>query len=249
MPKPQPASLDTLYTGREDSNWVQAEGYVAAVGESGGTLQLTVVEGVHTFVVYVTTPAAWPATCWMPGCGWKAFAAPFQRAAPTDRHQAVRAGLEICHHPQAGGRQHGGYPRNAHLQPAAILARGAASRSRSRHADAGRCRAAPHLSKTPRRDFGWRRLCRRTFTRATKWKRRAAGSGRVLPDSATRRGAADGAAAPLIRRTPRRRTLWPAPAIPSWCAWKPPWWTMSRRSPTRAGGAGGRPAVQRAPAV
>ena len=53
MPYPSPANLDTLFTGREDSNWVQAEGYVAAVGESEGALQLTVVEGMHTFVAYV----------------------------------------------------------------------------------------------------------------------------------------------------------------------------------------------------
>src|ERR1035438_5569345 len=53
MPKPKPLNLDTLYTGREDSNWVQAEGYVAAVRPGGGTLQLTVVEGVHTFTAYV----------------------------------------------------------------------------------------------------------------------------------------------------------------------------------------------------
>ena len=53
MPKPKPLNLDTLYTGREDSNWVQAEGYVAAVQQSGSALQLTVVEGVHTLTVYV----------------------------------------------------------------------------------------------------------------------------------------------------------------------------------------------------
>ena len=53
MPPPSPASLDTLLTGREDSNFVAAEGYVAAVGESGDALQLTIVEGIHTLVVYV----------------------------------------------------------------------------------------------------------------------------------------------------------------------------------------------------
>ncbi|HEY1219016.1 MAG: response regulator [Bryobacteraceae bacterium] len=53
MPKPRQASLDELYTGREDSNWVQAEGNVAAVQEDQGVLQLTVVEGVHTFVTYL----------------------------------------------------------------------------------------------------------------------------------------------------------------------------------------------------
>ena len=53
MPKPRPASLDALYTGREDSNWVQAEGYVAEVQTGSDTLRLTVVEGVHTFAVYV----------------------------------------------------------------------------------------------------------------------------------------------------------------------------------------------------
>jgi signal transduction histidine kinase/CheY-like chemotaxis protein len=53
MPEPSPASLDTLFTGREDGNYVQAEGYVAAVQVSGDALQLTVVEGVHTFVAYV----------------------------------------------------------------------------------------------------------------------------------------------------------------------------------------------------
>ncbi len=54
MPKPRPASLDTLYTGREDSNWVQAEGNVSAIRELDGVLELTVVEGVHTFVVHIT---------------------------------------------------------------------------------------------------------------------------------------------------------------------------------------------------
>jgi len=53
MPQPSPASLDTLFTGSQDSDFVQAEGYVAAVGESGDALQLTMVEGVHTFVAYV----------------------------------------------------------------------------------------------------------------------------------------------------------------------------------------------------
>jgi signal transduction histidine kinase/CheY-like chemotaxis protein len=53
MPPPSPASLDTLFTGSEDGNFAQAEGYVAAVGESGDALQLTMVEGVHTFVAYV----------------------------------------------------------------------------------------------------------------------------------------------------------------------------------------------------
>ena len=56
MPKPRPVSLDTLYTGSEDGNWVQAEGSVAAVQEGDGTLVLTVVEGVHTFLVHMTHP-------------------------------------------------------------------------------------------------------------------------------------------------------------------------------------------------
>ena len=58
MPKPRPASLDTLFTGREDGNWVQAEGYVAAVRQSGSAVQLTMVEGVHTFVAYLIEPGA-----------------------------------------------------------------------------------------------------------------------------------------------------------------------------------------------
>jgi signal transduction histidine kinase/DNA-binding response OmpR family regulator len=53
MPTPRPASLDTLYTGREDGNWVQAEGYVAAIQKLESTFRLTVVEGVHSFGVYV----------------------------------------------------------------------------------------------------------------------------------------------------------------------------------------------------
>jgi signal transduction histidine kinase/CheY-like chemotaxis protein len=56
MPKPRPASLDALYTGSEDGNWVRAEGNVAAVQEGEGTLVLTVVEGVHTFIGYVPLP-------------------------------------------------------------------------------------------------------------------------------------------------------------------------------------------------
>jgi signal transduction histidine kinase/DNA-binding response OmpR family regulator len=57
MPEPRPATLDTLFTGSEDSNWVQAEGYVSAVQPGdAGTLQLTVVEGVHTFVVVLADP-------------------------------------------------------------------------------------------------------------------------------------------------------------------------------------------------
>jgi signal transduction histidine kinase/CheY-like chemotaxis protein len=58
MPQPSPASLDTLFTGREDSNWVQAEGYVAAVRQSGDALELTMVEGVHTFPAYLTDGGA-----------------------------------------------------------------------------------------------------------------------------------------------------------------------------------------------
>jgi signal transduction histidine kinase/CheY-like chemotaxis protein len=54
MPQPRPASLERLYSGREDSSWVQAEGYVSAVEESGGALALTVVEGIRTFPAYVT---------------------------------------------------------------------------------------------------------------------------------------------------------------------------------------------------
>jgi signal transduction histidine kinase/CheY-like chemotaxis protein len=56
MPKPRPVSLDTLFTGIEDGNWVQAEGNVEAVQEGKGTLVLTVVEGVHTFQVHVIPP-------------------------------------------------------------------------------------------------------------------------------------------------------------------------------------------------
>ena len=58
MPKPPPLNLDELFTGREDGNWVQAEGYVAAVRKSGTAWQLTMVEGVHTFVAYVAAPGA-----------------------------------------------------------------------------------------------------------------------------------------------------------------------------------------------
>jgi signal transduction histidine kinase/CheY-like chemotaxis protein len=60
MPKPGPANLDRLYTGREDSNWVQAEGTVAAVAGDTGDYTLTVVEGVHTFAAYVTGVGASP---------------------------------------------------------------------------------------------------------------------------------------------------------------------------------------------
>jgi len=57
MPEPRPASLDTLFTGSEDSNWVRAEGNVSAVEPAeAGALQLTVVEGVHTFVVVLADP-------------------------------------------------------------------------------------------------------------------------------------------------------------------------------------------------
>jgi signal transduction histidine kinase/CheY-like chemotaxis protein len=58
MPKPRLASLDALYTGREDSNWVQTEGYVAAVDKTTGVLLLTVVEGVHTYEAYLTGAGA-----------------------------------------------------------------------------------------------------------------------------------------------------------------------------------------------
>jgi signal transduction histidine kinase/CheY-like chemotaxis protein len=54
MPKPRAASLEELFTGREDGNWVQAEGYVTAVHAEGGTVGVTVAEGVRTFVVWVT---------------------------------------------------------------------------------------------------------------------------------------------------------------------------------------------------
>jgi signal transduction histidine kinase/CheY-like chemotaxis protein len=53
MPKPRTASLEELFTGREDSNWVQAEGYVTAVQAADGTFGVTVAEGVRTFVVWV----------------------------------------------------------------------------------------------------------------------------------------------------------------------------------------------------
>ena len=53
MPTARPVNLDRLYTGREDSNWVQAEGTIAAVTGVTGDYKLTVVEGVHTFVAYV----------------------------------------------------------------------------------------------------------------------------------------------------------------------------------------------------
>ena len=53
MPRPATASLDVLFTGREDSNWVQAEGYVAAVDVGHPATALTVVEGVRTYVVWV----------------------------------------------------------------------------------------------------------------------------------------------------------------------------------------------------
>jgi signal transduction histidine kinase/DNA-binding response OmpR family regulator len=57
MPKPRPASLEDLFTGREDSNWVQAEGYVTAVRAGGGTVGVTVAEGVRTFVAWVSDRA------------------------------------------------------------------------------------------------------------------------------------------------------------------------------------------------
>src|ERR1017187_3492079 len=57
MPKPRRVSLDTLYTGIEDGNWVQAEGNVEAVQQGeDGVLVLTVVEGVHTFLARVFHP-------------------------------------------------------------------------------------------------------------------------------------------------------------------------------------------------
>jgi signal transduction histidine kinase/CheY-like chemotaxis protein len=56
MPKPAPADLDTLFTGREDGNWVQAEGSVSAVKDTDGAVALTVVKGLRTFVVYLTDP-------------------------------------------------------------------------------------------------------------------------------------------------------------------------------------------------
>jgi signal transduction histidine kinase/CheY-like chemotaxis protein len=53
MPHPRPVSLDALFTGREDSNWVQAEGHILAIEKVADALQMTVVEGVHTFRVFV----------------------------------------------------------------------------------------------------------------------------------------------------------------------------------------------------
>ncbi|HXN48615.1 MAG TPA: response regulator [Bryobacteraceae bacterium] len=53
MPKPRATSLEEIFTGREDSNWVQAEGYVTAVHAGDGTVGVTVAEGVRTFVVWV----------------------------------------------------------------------------------------------------------------------------------------------------------------------------------------------------
>ncbi|MGO9231649.1 MAG: response regulator [Bryobacteraceae bacterium] len=54
MPKPPVASLDELLTGREDSNWVQAKGYVTAVRAGGGAVGVTVAEGARTFVAWVS---------------------------------------------------------------------------------------------------------------------------------------------------------------------------------------------------
>jgi signal transduction histidine kinase/CheY-like chemotaxis protein len=54
MPKPPAASLEELFTGREDSNWVKAEGYVTAVRAGEGAVGVTVAEGVRTFVAWVS---------------------------------------------------------------------------------------------------------------------------------------------------------------------------------------------------
>jgi signal transduction histidine kinase/DNA-binding response OmpR family regulator len=61
MPPPSPASLDTLFTGREDSQWVRAEGVVSAVEALDGGPLLTVVEGMHTFVATVESSGPPPA--------------------------------------------------------------------------------------------------------------------------------------------------------------------------------------------
>jgi signal transduction histidine kinase/DNA-binding response OmpR family regulator len=58
VPTPKPESLDQLFTGREDSNWVQTEGTVSDVQSSGETLQIMVVEGGHSFVVYAPSTGA-----------------------------------------------------------------------------------------------------------------------------------------------------------------------------------------------
>jgi signal transduction histidine kinase/CheY-like chemotaxis protein len=58
LPAPKPASLDQLLTGREDSNWVQAEATVSSIQTAGYSQQLNLVEGVHNFTAYLPSLGA-----------------------------------------------------------------------------------------------------------------------------------------------------------------------------------------------
>ena len=51
LPAPQAASLDQLFSGQADSNWVQAEGTVTSVVPGRRDQTLTLVEGTHSFDV------------------------------------------------------------------------------------------------------------------------------------------------------------------------------------------------------
>jgi signal transduction histidine kinase/CheY-like chemotaxis protein len=54
LPKPRPASVERLFSGLEDSNWVQTEATVTSVGPDGPTRTLlTLVEGNRSFGVTV----------------------------------------------------------------------------------------------------------------------------------------------------------------------------------------------------
>src|ERR1019366_1062233 len=183
------SSLDALYTGREDSNWVQTEGYVAAVDRTTGVLLLTVVEGVHKYEAYLTGAGALTdhlldARVRLEGvCG----------TLYNERRQLIGIklyvpGARYVTIPQARSRQHGGHPRNAHLQPVAILPRGTASRSCSGHTDPGRSQrrciprrlhgGAPGPGDSARGPSPWRR----------SGSRRPAGSRPVFRDPEERRG-------------------------------------------------------------
>ena len=56
LPKPSPADLEKLFTGREDSRWVQAEGTVSAIWADQRATHLTLVEGIRSFEAEVPDP-------------------------------------------------------------------------------------------------------------------------------------------------------------------------------------------------
>ena len=121
FPSPLRLSMQQLFTGAYDSQWIETEGVVQSVGRVYGHIMLGMAEGLYRYTVHIPYPADRPLPSGLLNATVRVRAA--AGTAVNERHQLIGIGLYAPNLEQIQVLRAGGSPESLPVRPIPSLLR------------------------------------------------------------------------------------------------------------------------------